>query len=233
MCFVHFDQILINPKFNVIHFICLIQATDRDTGNFSAMAYRLIIPPTTEGQDSFVIETYTGVIKSAMMFRNMRRSYFKFVVVATDNYGKGFSSTADVVVSIQLECVHWIKYCIYSMRGFSTRWCWLTCQWHSKHLLIYFVDDFSCIPLHKFPPLLFFFFFFSLNHQIIAFILQISIFLLDISSGILVKYTCCAGSMTCLLDRVDSRIRSLRVLSSQCSQWLLAWTTQVVHSDDH
>ncbi|XP_017286287.1 protocadherin-15 isoform X5 [Kryptolebias marmoratus] len=77
-----------------------IVATDRDTGNFSAMAYRLIIPPSTEGQDSFVIETYTGIIKSAMMFRNMRRSYFKFVVVATDNYGKGFSSTAEVVVSV-------------------------------------------------------------------------------------------------------------------------------------
>uniref|UniRef100_A0A8C6PLK6 Protocadherin-15 n=1 Tax=Nothobranchius furzeri TaxID=105023 RepID=A0A8C6PLK6_NOTFU len=75
-------------------------ATDRDTGNFSAMAYRLIIPPTTDGQDSFVIETYTGVIKSAIMFRNMRRSYFKFQVIATDNYGKGNSSSADVVVSV-------------------------------------------------------------------------------------------------------------------------------------
>lgn len=65
------------------------------------MAYRLIIPPTQEGQDSFVIETYTGVIKSAMMFRNMRRSYFKFQVIATDDYGKGLSSSAEVVVSIQ------------------------------------------------------------------------------------------------------------------------------------
>uniref|UniRef100_A0A1A8DV29 Protocadherin 15a n=1 Tax=Nothobranchius kadleci TaxID=1051664 RepID=A0A1A8DV29_NOTKA len=64
------------------------------------MAYRLIIPPTTDGQDSFVIETYTGVIKSAIMFRNMRRSYFKFQVIATDNYGKGNSSSADVVVSV-------------------------------------------------------------------------------------------------------------------------------------
>lgn len=75
------------------------QATDRDTGNFSEMAYRLIIPPTQEGQDSFVIETYTGVIKSAIMFRNMRRSYFKFQVIATDDYGKGLSSSAEVVVS--------------------------------------------------------------------------------------------------------------------------------------
>ncbi|XP_057705000.1 protocadherin-15 isoform X5 [Corythoichthys intestinalis] len=77
-----------------------IVATDRDTGNFSAMAYRLIIPPTAEGQDSFVIETYTGVIKSAIMFRNMRRSYFSFEVIATDNYGEGLSSSADVVVSV-------------------------------------------------------------------------------------------------------------------------------------
>lgn len=74
------------------------------------MAYRLIIPPTQEGQDSFVIETYTGVIKSAIMFRNMRRSYFKFQVIATDDYGKGLSSSAEVVVSVEggflfLSCV--------------------------------------------------------------------------------------------------------------------------------
>uniref|UniRef100_A0A3B3TQF4 Protocadherin-related 15a n=1 Tax=Poecilia latipinna TaxID=48699 RepID=A0A3B3TQF4_9TELE len=75
-------------------------ATDKDTGNFSAMAYRLIIPPTAEGQNSFVIEAYTGIIKSAIMFRNMRRSYFKFEVIATDDYGKGFSSSAEVVVSV-------------------------------------------------------------------------------------------------------------------------------------
>ncbi|XP_035029147.2 protocadherin-15 isoform X4 [Hippoglossus stenolepis] len=77
-----------------------IVATDKDTGNYSAMAYRLIIPPTPEGQDSFVIETYTGIIKSAMMFRNMRRSYFKFEVIATDDYGIGLSSSAEVVVSV-------------------------------------------------------------------------------------------------------------------------------------
>lgn len=75
------------------------QATDKDTGNYSEMAYRLIIPPTQEGQDSFVIETYTGIIKSAIMFRNMRRSYFKFQVIATDDYGTGLSSSAEVVVS--------------------------------------------------------------------------------------------------------------------------------------
>ncbi|XP_055018848.1 protocadherin-15a [Boleophthalmus pectinirostris] len=77
-----------------------IVATDVDTGNYSANAYRLIIPPTAEGQDSFVIETYTGIIKSAIMFRNMRRSYFKFEVIATDDYGKGLSNSAEVVVSV-------------------------------------------------------------------------------------------------------------------------------------
>ncbi|XP_016311963.1 protocadherin-15a [Sinocyclocheilus anshuiensis] len=77
-----------------------VVATDIDTGNYSKMAYRLIIPPTPEGQDSFVIEPYTGVIKSAIMFRNMRRSYFKFEVIATDNYGEGLSGRADVVVSV-------------------------------------------------------------------------------------------------------------------------------------
>ncbi|CAB1343645.1 unnamed protein product, partial [Coregonus sp. 'balchen'] len=75
-------------------------ATDADTGNYSANAYRLIIPPTTDGQDSFVIEQYTGIIKTAIMYRNMRRSYFKFEVIATDNYGEGMSSNADVVVSV-------------------------------------------------------------------------------------------------------------------------------------
>uniref|UniRef100_A0A6Q2WSU8 Cadherin domain-containing protein n=1 Tax=Esox lucius TaxID=8010 RepID=A0A6Q2WSU8_ESOLU len=71
-------------------------ATDVDTGNYSANAYRLIIPPSADGQDSFVIEQYTGIIKTAIMYRNMRRSYFKFEVIATDDYGKGLSSSADV-----------------------------------------------------------------------------------------------------------------------------------------
>lgn len=80
------------------------------------MAYRLIIPPTPEGQDSFVIETYTGIIKSAIMFRNMRRSYFKFEVIATDDYGKGLSSSAEVVVSMYIYSPRvWKKsiICIY------------------------------------------------------------------------------------------------------------------------
>ncbi|XP_019902522.2 protocadherin-15b isoform X2 [Esox lucius] len=78
-----------------------VQALDKDTGNYSSMQYRLIIPPTTDGKDGFVIEPYTGVIKSAIMYRNMRRSYFKFQVVATDNYGEGgLSSNAEVVVSV-------------------------------------------------------------------------------------------------------------------------------------
>uniref|UniRef100_A0A8C2A007 Protocadherin-15 n=1 Tax=Cyprinus carpio TaxID=7962 RepID=A0A8C2A007_CYPCA len=77
-----------------------VQAVDKDTGNYSAMLYRLIIPPTTDGKDGFVIEPFTGVIKTAIMYRNMRRSYFKFDVVATDDYGKGLSSSAQVVVSV-------------------------------------------------------------------------------------------------------------------------------------
>ncbi|CAB1311885.1 unnamed protein product [Coregonus sp. 'balchen'] len=76
-------------------------ALDKDTGNYSSMQYRLVIPPTTNGKDGFVIEPYTGVIKTAIMYRNMRRSYFKFEVVATDNYGEGgLSSKAEVVVSV-------------------------------------------------------------------------------------------------------------------------------------
>uniref|UniRef100_A0A8C8EY34 Protocadherin-15 n=1 Tax=Oncorhynchus tshawytscha TaxID=74940 RepID=A0A8C8EY34_ONCTS len=78
-----------------------VQALDKDTGNYSSMQYRIIIPPTTDGKDGFVIEPYTGVIKTAIMYRNMRRSYFKFEVVATDNYGEGgLSSKAEVVVSV-------------------------------------------------------------------------------------------------------------------------------------
>uniref|UniRef100_A0A3P8V6C1 Protocadherin-15 n=1 Tax=Cynoglossus semilaevis TaxID=244447 RepID=A0A3P8V6C1_CYNSE len=62
-----------------------VQALDRDTGNYSAMMYRLII---------------VGVVKTAIMYRNMRRSYFKFEVVATDDYGRGHSSKAEIVVSV-------------------------------------------------------------------------------------------------------------------------------------
>uniref|UniRef100_A0A286Y1T5 Protocadherin-15 n=1 Tax=Cavia porcellus TaxID=10141 RepID=A0A286Y1T5_CAVPO len=77
-----------------------VKATDKDTGNYSAMAYRLIIPPIKEGKEGFVVEAYTGLIKTAMLFHNMRRSYFKFQVIATDDYGKGLSGKADVLVSV-------------------------------------------------------------------------------------------------------------------------------------
>lgn len=83
------------------------QALDRDTGNYSSMMYRLIIPPpagkeTKDSKDGFVIEPYSGIVKTAIMYRNMRRSYFKFDVVATDNYGHGHSSKAEIVV-----CISW------------------------------------------------------------------------------------------------------------------------------
>uniref|UniRef100_A0A8C4PP01 Protocadherin-15 n=1 Tax=Equus asinus asinus TaxID=83772 RepID=A0A8C4PP01_EQUAS len=81
-------------------FASVLRATDKDTGNYSAMAYRLIIPPIKEGKEGFVVETYTGLIKTAMLFHNMRRSYFKFQVIATDDYGKGLSGKADVLVSV-------------------------------------------------------------------------------------------------------------------------------------
>ncbi|XP_038599301.1 protocadherin-15 [Tachyglossus aculeatus] len=77
-----------------------VKATDKDTGNYSAMAYRLIIPPIKDGKEGFVVETYTGVIKTAMLFKNMRRSYFKFQVIATDDYGNGLSSKSEVLVSV-------------------------------------------------------------------------------------------------------------------------------------
>ncbi|XP_072312351.1 protocadherin-15b [Eucyclogobius newberryi] len=80
-----------------------VQALDEDTGNYSSMMYRLIMPPPTSrdvSKDGFVIDAFTGVVKTAIMYRNMRRSYFKFEVVATDNYGLGHSSKADIVVSV-------------------------------------------------------------------------------------------------------------------------------------
>lgn len=89
----------------VILIFLVLQALDQDTGNYSSMIYRLIIPPpagkdTKDGKDGFVIEPYSGVVKTAIMYRNMRRSYFKFEVVATDNYGQGHSSKAEIVVCI-------------------------------------------------------------------------------------------------------------------------------------
>ncbi|CAJ1081054.1 protocadherin-15-like isoform X4 [Xyrichtys novacula] len=82
-----------------------VQALDRDTGNYSSMMYRLIIPPPAgkdikDTKDGFVIEPYSGVVKTAIMYRNMRRSYFRFEVVATDNYGHGHSNKAEIVVSV-------------------------------------------------------------------------------------------------------------------------------------
>lgn len=71
------------------------------------MQYRLIIPPIKDGKEGFVIEAYTGLIKTAMLFKNMRRSYFKFQVIATDDYGKGLSSKAEVLVSISQGLLLW------------------------------------------------------------------------------------------------------------------------------
>lgn len=69
------------------------------------MMYRLIIVPpagkeTRDGKEGFVIDPYSGVVKTAIMYRNMRRSYFKFEVVATDDYGRGHSSKAEIVVCL-------------------------------------------------------------------------------------------------------------------------------------
>lgn len=85
--------------------VLIFQALDKDTGNYSAMMYQLIIPPPAgkdakDNKDGFVIEPYSGVVKTAIMYRNMRRSYFKFEVVATDNYGQGLSSKAEIVVCV-------------------------------------------------------------------------------------------------------------------------------------
>lgn len=87
-------------------FIFLIfQALDKDTGNYSAMMYQLTnftpaSKDTKDGKDSFIIEPYSGVVKTAIMYRNLRRKYFTFDVVATDNYGQGHSSKAKIVVGI-------------------------------------------------------------------------------------------------------------------------------------
>lgn len=75
-----------------------LQATDKDSGNYSANEYRLIMPPPKDGQDAFVIEQYTGIIKTAITYKNMRGSYFRFKVIATDDYGKGLSASSQILV---------------------------------------------------------------------------------------------------------------------------------------
>ncbi|XP_032890362.1 protocadherin-15, partial [Amblyraja radiata] len=80
-----------------------VEVEDEDSGNYSISQFRLIIPPSKDGKDGFVIEEYTGIIKTSITFRNMRRSYYKFDVIATDNYGTELSSSAQVVVSVVNE----------------------------------------------------------------------------------------------------------------------------------
>ncbi|XP_038629350.1 protocadherin-15b isoform X4 [Scyliorhinus canicula] len=80
-----------------------VEVEDEDSGNYSISQFRLIIPPAKDGKDGFVIEEYTGAIKTSITFRNMRRSYYKFEVIATDNYGTELSSSAQVVVSVVNE----------------------------------------------------------------------------------------------------------------------------------
>ncbi|XP_051925278.1 protocadherin-15-like isoform X2 [Hippocampus zosterae] len=76
-----------------------VQALDRDTGNYSAVTYRLVDAPSA-GKDGFVMEALSGVLKTARIYRNMRRSYFRLGVVATDDGGRGHSGQAEIVVSV-------------------------------------------------------------------------------------------------------------------------------------
>uniref|UniRef100_A0A8C5A0C1 Cadherin domain-containing protein n=1 Tax=Gadus morhua TaxID=8049 RepID=A0A8C5A0C1_GADMO len=84
-----------------------VQAVDRDTGNYSTMLYHLIIQPPAgkearDSKDGFVMEPLSGLLKTAIMYRNKRRHHFKFKVVATDDYGRGHSSTAEIVSVVNL-----------------------------------------------------------------------------------------------------------------------------------
>lgn len=92
----------------------ILQALDKDTGNYSSVTYRLIDAPLAgkdakDSKDGFVIEALSGVLKTAIVYRNMRRSYFRFEVVATDDYGRGLSSKAEIVVSGR-GCPRWLHF---------------------------------------------------------------------------------------------------------------------------
>ena len=74
------------------------------------MLYHLIIQPPAgkearDSKDGFVIEPLSGLLKTAIMYRNKRRHHFKFKVVATDDYGRGHSTTAEIVVGLHSVCL--------------------------------------------------------------------------------------------------------------------------------
>ncbi|CAN0436772.1 unnamed protein product [Lampetra fluviatilis] len=78
-----------------------VKADDRDSGNNSMIAYKLLLPSSTN--EGFIIEPLTGIIKTAMLFYNMRRKYYRFQVMGVDRYGAGLSGTSEVVISVVNE----------------------------------------------------------------------------------------------------------------------------------
>lgn len=63
---------------------CLLQATDRDAGNFSAVQYRI-----SSGNDGgfFKIDESTGFITTATNFKGKKGERFVIKVSAYDNHG--------------------------------------------------------------------------------------------------------------------------------------------------
>ncbi|XP_075921720.1 protocadherin-15 isoform X3 [Petromyzon marinus] len=78
-----------------------VKADDRDSGNNSMIAYKLLLPSSTN--EGFIIEPLTGIVKTAMLFYNMRRKYYRFQVMGVDRYGAGLSGTSEVVISVVNE----------------------------------------------------------------------------------------------------------------------------------
>ena len=85
--------------FTISFIIFFIQATDRDTGNNSALVYSI---SGGEDRDKFYIDPTQGQIYSKVNIDDFEKEVYSLEVVACDDWGQGIRTTATVMVS------HWL-----------------------------------------------------------------------------------------------------------------------------
>uniref|UniRef100_UPI00358E4F58 protocadherin-15 n=1 Tax=Myxine glutinosa TaxID=7769 RepID=UPI00358E4F58 len=87
------------PFSNVIR----LQATDADSGNNSALLYSLVSTSSRAAVTTFLLESQSGLLKTARLFGATRGQHYSLQVSATDLNGQGLSGSTRVLVVVANE----------------------------------------------------------------------------------------------------------------------------------
>uniref|UniRef100_A0A8C4NDB3 Cadherin domain-containing protein n=1 Tax=Eptatretus burgeri TaxID=7764 RepID=A0A8C4NDB3_EPTBU len=80
-----------------------LQATDADSGNNSALLYSLISTSSHATITTFLLESQSGLLKTARLFGATRGQHYSLQVSATDLNGEGLSGSTRVLVVVANE----------------------------------------------------------------------------------------------------------------------------------